>query len=75
MTFCNKCLNISDYTGYTISDRLRRAGEYCQKGPAGGNDALYEVECGITTLLEKNGCSNCLDGMRAFKMQLESLMK
>ena len=74
MNFCDKCLNLSDSTGYTISDRLRRAGEYCQKGPAGGKDALKEVDYGISTLLSKGGCSSCLDGMRAFKRKLESMM-
>ena len=74
MNFCNRCLNLSDSTGYTVSDRLRRAGEYCQKGPAGGSDALYEVDRGISTLQSNGGCSSCLDGMRAFKRQLESMI-
>ena len=74
MNFCNKCLNLSDSTGYTVSDHLRRAGEYCQKGPAGGRDALNEVDRGLYTLQSKGGCSSCLDGMRAFKRNLESMM-
>ena len=74
MNFCDRCLNLSDSSGYTISDRLRRAGEYCQKGPAGGGDALKEVDCGISTLQSKGGCSGCLDGLRAFKRKLENMM-
>ena len=74
MNFCNRCLNLRDSNGYTVSDRLRRAGEYCQKGAIGGNDALNEVARGLSTLQSKGGCSSCLDGMRAFKRTLESMM-
>ena len=74
MSFCDKCLNLSDNTGYTVSERLKRAGEYCQKGPAGGNDAMNEVDRGLSTLQSKGGCSSCVAGMKAFKSKLESMM-
>jgi hypothetical protein len=73
--FCDRCrLNIRDSSGNTIADLLRKAGELCQTGRAGGEQAYSVVQNALSTLESKGGCSSCISGMRAFKSKLESML-
>jgi hypothetical protein len=75
MQFCDKCrLNIKDDSGNTIADLLAKAGQLCQSGRAGGDQAYGVVKNALSALETKGGCSNCISGMKAFKSKLESML-
>ncbi|MDR2590327.1 MAG: hypothetical protein LBC71_05015 [Oscillospiraceae bacterium] len=75
MQFCDKCrLTVKDNSGNTIADLLAKAGELCQKGRAGGEQAYSVVKNALSTLESKGGCSSCINSMRGFKSQLESML-
>lgn len=76
-----------DSTGYSVSDRLRRCGELCQK--AGELQQIYgrssrqvseyadkaydELDHALNTLETKGRCLNCISGMKEAKRKLASM--